>query len=159
LCVTNDKDAVECLYTDGISGCVEVIFRNSTATFICHLFCPKDAVTWIRQELTQFEQAYGTVEKCYVAIADGEELGKKVARALPVGKTEGLSVSFRGYQINLKSGKVTQAPGYVVTDPKSGGVLTTPHLIARRSIDQRLLGEPMSGDFSEQCPSCRNFVG
>jgi hypothetical protein len=158
--VLNTEADVYCIYTDSLLGCAQVILRNGTATFTCHIIT--NAVfplIFVRSAILRFESRYGPITACYViCAADNPALGTRIGRWLgqhiPVKRITGTD----GCAIEIATGQVGPVPGHWnVGCDDIAGWLTAPDLIDLRIIGPNTIGEPGVGDYSEICNVCRDL--
>ena len=157
LCVLNGNHAVECLFTDGLVGCTQVIFRNHTATFTCHILVgAPDPAGWVSWALAEFESEYGAVQQCWVATGDGSGATQRIFDALKHRKPVLLARS-GGYYIDIKTGQVKTTPsmGFSATRQDVAGWQTGRGLVDLRLRGSISLGTVQVGDYCEMCDVCR----
>ena len=158
LCVENHQGHVTHLFTDGLVGCTQVIFRSATTSFTCHI---KDGapnpVPWIQWALKQFERLHGKVEHCYVATGDGSGSAAGAVNAALGERGSKLLAKAGGYFIVPKTGEIGRVgiKGWAVTGQEVAGWQTATGLIVLRLPGTASLGEVQVGDYSEACPVCR----
>ena len=161
LCILNDKPGVDCLFTDSLSGCTQVIFRSDRATFTCHIFSgAKNPVGWIGFALSEFTKHYGAVTLCCV-ITRSAQSGHTGAIYSALKKTISeieLVLDSGGYAIKVATGEVkTVVPSDWNTNKQFiGGWQTKTTLIDMRLIGP-WLGQPQVGDYFESCQTCNQY--
>lgn len=157
LCVRNSrKDEIRYLFTDGLRNCVQVVFRNDTATFVCHLNESDEVAYWVDWARTEFSKTYGVITYCLVASGDRDDAANQAANSLA-----GLHVVRKratgGVAIDIGTGAVGDTPG-MGWGPNQADVVG--YLTARDCIDlhftgKRTVGQPGAGDYYENCQVCR----
>jgi hypothetical protein len=157
LCVRNDQHNVTCLFTDGLVCCTQVIFRNATATFTCHILeGAPDPEGWIDWAKREFTAAYGAITSCWVVTGDNVGAGDTVCsflrRDLAVERITGCG----GCAIRIADGTVMKTPrDWHTGRPDVAGAQTARGLIDLRLHSRRVyLGEITVGDYYEPCPEC-----
>ena len=158
LCILNNQDKVNALFTDSLIGCVQIIFRSDKATFVCHIFSgartPEDWSQWAHERFVHF---YGQVNKCYVVTGDDSGVGNSIEERLKSRLPEVVRVrNCCGYTINIKSGEVGETPQDWYTSRQDiAGWQTAKDLIHLQLLGPWSIGDPFCGDFYELCNACK----
>ncbi len=157
LCVRNErKHEIRYLFTDGLRNCVQVVFRNDKATFVCHLNESDEVAYWVAWARKEFEGAYGAIDYCLVASGDRDGAANQAADSLA-----GLDVVRRrgigGVCIDIGTGAVAETPsmGWGSNQADVVGYLTARDCIDLHFTGKRTIGQPGAGDYYESCPVCR----
>jgi hypothetical protein len=157
LCVLNTQAHVAELFTDSLIGCAQVIFRNPTATFTCHIGSGARTPTdWARWAADRFVHFYGAIVICHVITGDAPGIGNAVEVSLiaHLGGVQRL-LDLHGCSINIATGNVRTTPvGWSATRPNVAGWQTARDLLDLRLLGTMSLGEPGYGDYCELCPAC-----
>lgn len=160
LCVLNTQNLVDYLFTDGLTGCTQVIFRSANATFTCHLGSSAPAPdTWTAWALQRFIAVYGAPTASYVITGDNPGMGNTIEQLLsggphnlvPLTRVTGCG----GYRIDIATGAASPTPtGWNTARLDVSGPETGMAVIAARYIGAGHLGQPEPGDYYESCPRC-----
>ena len=160
--VLNAHVGVSCLFTDGLLNCAQVILRNGTATFTCHIIgTAKFPVTFMTNACTKFIDEYDMFNACYVISAsDSPALGNRIDHWFKqqFGITAHRVTDCGGCSIAITTGVVSKTPGaWNPSRDYVAGFLTAPDLIDFRIISRTDIGEPLPGDFFEGCLACSSL--
>lgn len=156
LCIRNDQDNVTYLYTDSLIGCTQVIFRNTTATFTCHIFtAAPDPLGWIEWAEGEFRSEYGSVTSCWVVTSDSPGVGETIYGLLSKSLKVEWIKNCGGCAIKITDATVIKTPtDWYVSRQDVGGWQTANELIDLRLRGSRSLGNVYVGDYSESCREC-----
>jgi len=163
LAVRNDNRNVASLYTDSLLGCTQVILRNATATFTCHIAASaSDPIGWMRWAVSQFRRQYGFVTWCAIISGDDPAIGRSLHRTICSMfrlREDGIvrKLGCGGISIDPASGDWRETPSTRnVSQANVGGWITCREMIDLRLCGPRKLGDAAYGDYFEGCGLCRS---
>lgn len=159
ICVLNATADVTEIFTDGLLTCAQIILRNGTATFTCHIYGDApNPLTFMHLACDLFVMKYGAVTECHLISGTDTRLANGLNDPLvtklhiPVTRANGVD----GYSINIHTGVTRVTPDWPTYLGDVAGWKTAPNLIDLRITDAVNLGTAYHGDYSDPCALCRS---
>ncbi len=157
LSIRNNQVNVTFLFTDSLANCTQVIFRNDTATFTCHIVgVAREPRLWINLIHGDFVSRYGQMTLCHVVTSDNPTAGLRIISYLELlGLELGHWPNCGGCAIRVGDGHMKATPpGWNTSQGDVAGWLTAQDLVDQRLTAPDFIGEASCGDYYELCQAC-----